>query len=192
MTLIGRIARGVLDDLLKDLSIRPEFSNWEGRDESVVPPTGVLKTNPRNLELDQKRASLEARIQRYDSCTTNDWGEMQTEYRLQEEKDVWQSVQKSPLDQHQLLSDDTITSNKIRFPSFELLDAEEDRIHKYIAAELEPLASVSARTTSRLQGVQRTSSLTSTNSPTMCTSCSSVWRSRAARPMSCCARRRRG
>ncbi|KAJ6779444.1 hypothetical protein PWT90_05423 [Aphanocladium album] len=135
-------ARGVLDVLLKDFSTRPEFSDWLGRDESVAPPTRVLKPNPRNLELDKKKASLEARIQ-----------------RLQQEKKLWESIQKPPPEQPQLFPDDnTITSptDKIQLPPIELLAADEGRIHKYLAAELEPLASVSARTAARLQAVQKT------------------------------------
>ncbi len=57
-------ARAILDDLLKEFSTRPEFSNWLARDESVAPAARILKPNPRNIELDKKSASLEARIQR--------------------------------------------------------------------------------------------------------------------------------
>ncbi|OAA37785.1 Mtw1 kinetochore complex, DSN1 [Beauveria brongniartii RCEF 3172] len=137
-------ARAILDELLKEFSTRPEFTNWLGRDESVAPATRILKPNPRNIELDKKRASLEARIQ-----------------RLQEEKNAWLSIQKRPPDQPQLFPPDD-ASQEIRpklpppLPALDLLDADEGRIHRYLAAELEPLEGVRARAQSRLQAVQAT------------------------------------
>ncbi|KAM3498944.1 hypothetical protein MY10362_007768 [Beauveria mimosiformis] len=137
-------ARAILDELLKEFSTRPEFTNWLGRDESVAPATRILKPNPRNIELDKKRASLEARIQ-----------------RLQEEKNAWLSIQKPPPDQPQLFPPDD-ASQEIRpklppqLPALDLLDADEGRIHRYLAAELEPLEGVRARAQSRLQAVQAT------------------------------------
>ncbi|KAJ4145958.1 hypothetical protein LMH87_004789 [Akanthomyces muscarius] len=134
-------ARAILDDLLKEFSTRPEFSNWLARDESVAPAARILKPNPRNIELDKKSASLEARIQ-----------------RLQEEKNAWLSIQKPPPDQPQLFPDDTMTQETpdIQLPALDLLDADEGRTRKYLAAELEPLPQVRARTQARLQAVQKT------------------------------------
>lgn len=60
-------ARMILEELFKEFSTRPEFSNWLVRDQSVAPAGGrAMEPNPRNIELDKKMASLEARIQRYD------------------------------------------------------------------------------------------------------------------------------
>ncbi|KAF1731157.1 Kinetochore protein mis13 [Beauveria bassiana] len=137
-------ARAILDELLKEFSTRPEFTNWLGRDESVAPATRILKPNPRNIELDKKRASLEARIQ-----------------RLQEEKSAWLSIQKPPPDQPQLFPPDAAsqeTRPKLppQLPALDLLDADEGRIHRYLAAELEPLEGVRARARSRLQAIQAT------------------------------------
>ncbi len=44
----------------------------------------------------------------------------------------------------------------IQLPALDLLDADEGRTRKYLAAELEPLPQVRARTQARLQAVQKT------------------------------------
>lgn len=56
-------ARAIQDQLLKDFSVRSEFSDWFSRDEGPKAPV-ILKPNPRNIELDEKMAQLEANIQR--------------------------------------------------------------------------------------------------------------------------------
>ncbi|TQV92041.1 hypothetical protein V2A60_004347 [Cordyceps javanica] len=138
-------ARAILNDLLKEFSTRPEFSNWLGRDESVAPVARVLKPNPRNMELDKKRIALEARIQ-----------------RLQEEKNAWLALQKPPADQPQLFppenddNDNAASRKHPALPAIDLLDADEGRIHRYLAAELEPLAVARTRARARLQAVQAT------------------------------------
>lgn len=130
-------ARAILDELLKEFSTRPEFTNWLARDESVAPAARVLRPNPRNIELDKKRASLEARIQ-----------------RLQEEKNAWLSIQKPPPEQPQLSPPSPSSSPAL--PAIDLLDADEGRIHRYLAAELAPAAQARAQALTRLQAVQAT------------------------------------
>ncbi|OAA55436.1 Mtw1 kinetochore complex, DSN1 [Cordyceps fumosorosea ARSEF 2679] len=135
-------ARAILDELTKEFSTRPEFYNWFGRDESVAPATRVLKPNPRNMELDKKMASLEARIQ-----------------RLREEKNAWLSIQKPSADQPQLfpLSDDTTQETPPpppQLPAVELLDADEGRVHRYLASELEPLTQARTRARARLRAAR--------------------------------------
>lgn len=58
------LARAIQDQLLKDFASRSEFSDWFSRDDDVAKPKAVLKPNPRNIELDEKMASLEAKIKR--------------------------------------------------------------------------------------------------------------------------------
>ncbi|EGX87989.1 Mis12-Mtw1 protein, putative [Cordyceps militaris CM01] len=112
-------ARAILDELLKEFSTRPEFTNWLARDESVAPAARVLRPNPRNIELDKKRASLEARIQ---------------------------SPNYPP----------PSPSSSPALPAIDLLDADEGRIHRYLAAELAPAAQARAQALTRLQAVQAT------------------------------------
>ena len=57
-------ARAMQDLLLKDLSNKPELSDWFGR-ESVPKPPAILKPNPRNIEHDAKIAELEAKVKRF-------------------------------------------------------------------------------------------------------------------------------
>jgi kinetochore protein Mis13/DSN1 len=61
-------ARAIQDQLLKDFSVRSEFSDWFSRDEGPKAPV-ILKPNPRNIELDEKMAQLEANIQRWGSLS---------------------------------------------------------------------------------------------------------------------------
>lgn len=76
--------------------------------------------------------------------------------RLQEEKNAWLAIQKPPPDQPQLFPDTPSSSEAIQLPAFDLLHDDEGRIHKYLATDLEPLSAVAARTTARLQAVQKT------------------------------------
>lgn len=57
-------ARAIQDQLLKEFSSRPEFSDWFSR-EDVPRQPAILKPNPRNLEHDAKIAELEAKVERY-------------------------------------------------------------------------------------------------------------------------------
>ncbi len=87
-------------------------------------------------------------------------------YRLQEEKNAWLSIQKPRPDQPQLFPDDdttTTTSSQTSpsqqpaaLPALDLLDADEGRLHRYLSAELAPLADVRARAAARLAAAQAT------------------------------------
>lgn len=57
-------ARVIKESLLKDFAQKSEFSDWFSREESA--PTKIIKKpNPRNLEIEENLAGLEARIKRY-------------------------------------------------------------------------------------------------------------------------------
>lgn len=58
------LARAIQDQLLKDFSSRSEFSDWFNREEKVPKAPVILRPNPRNIELDEKLASLEAKVKR--------------------------------------------------------------------------------------------------------------------------------
>ncbi|CAK7267489.1 hypothetical protein SEPCBS119000_002575 [Sporothrix epigloea] len=81
-------ARAIQDQLLKDFANKAEFSNWFGRDDvadeadksSKLKKPVVLKTNPRNIEHEEKIAELETRIK-----------------RLKEEKKKWMQLAKPTL-----------------------------------------------------------------------------------------------
>ncbi|RFU74408.1 hypothetical protein TARUN_7838 [Trichoderma arundinaceum] len=57
-------ARAIQDQLLKDFASRSEFSDWFNREDNVPKAPVVLKPNPRNIELDEKLATLETKIKR--------------------------------------------------------------------------------------------------------------------------------
>lgn len=57
-------ARAIQDQILKDYALRSDFSDWFNRDDDAPSSTAVLQPNPRNIELDDKLAALEAKIQR--------------------------------------------------------------------------------------------------------------------------------
>jgi kinetochore protein Mis13/DSN1 len=57
-------ARVIKESLLKDFAHKSEFSDWFSREESA--PTKIIKKpNPRNIEIEENLAGLEARIKRY-------------------------------------------------------------------------------------------------------------------------------
>jgi len=57
-------ARAIQDQILKDFASRSEFSDWFTRDDVESRAKVVLKPNPRNLEMDEKLASLQEKIDR--------------------------------------------------------------------------------------------------------------------------------
>jgi kinetochore protein Mis13/DSN1 len=57
-------ARVIKESLLKDFANKSEFSNWFSREDSA-PAKIIKKPNPRNVEIEENLAGLEARIKRY-------------------------------------------------------------------------------------------------------------------------------
>uniref|UniRef100_A0A0B7JSB7 Kinetochore protein mis13 n=1 Tax=Bionectria ochroleuca TaxID=29856 RepID=A0A0B7JSB7_BIOOC len=127
-------ARAIQDQLLKDFSVRSEFSDWFSRDEGPKAPV-ILKPNPRNIELDEKMAQLEANIQ-----------------RLQEEKRAWQAMRKLPPEAPQLYSEEEIS--QITLPDFDLLDEDDGKIRGYLADQSNSFAALHAKTQNRLQTIR--------------------------------------
>lgn len=56
-------AEAIQKGLLQDFGSRSDLSDWLSRDENAPRPR-ALKPNPKNLELDKKRAALQERIKR--------------------------------------------------------------------------------------------------------------------------------
>lgn len=56
-------ARAIQDQLLKDFSLKSEFSDWFAREDIPRPPA-IVKPNPRNIEHDEKILRLEERVKR--------------------------------------------------------------------------------------------------------------------------------
>ncbi|EQK98999.1 Mis12-Mtw1 family protein [Ophiocordyceps sinensis CO18] len=129
-------ARAIQDQLLQDFASRSEFSNWFSRDDAVPEPrTVVRKPNPRNVELDEKMASLEGKIK-----------------RLQEDKKAWLAMRKPPPEQPPLFSPNE--TDTITLPDFDLLDPEEGKIRGYLADERNSFATVRSETEGRLRKIQ--------------------------------------
>jgi len=57
-------ARVIKESLLKDFANKSQFSDWFSREESAVPKKIIKKPNPRNVEIEENLAGLEARIKR--------------------------------------------------------------------------------------------------------------------------------
>jgi len=57
-------ARGIKESLLKDFANKSQFSDWFSREESTIPTKIIKKPNPRNVEIEENLAGLEARIKR--------------------------------------------------------------------------------------------------------------------------------
>lgn len=57
-------ARAIQDQLLKDFSSRSEFSDWFNREDKAPKAPVIQRPNPRNIELDEKLATLEAKVKR--------------------------------------------------------------------------------------------------------------------------------
>ncbi|CAH0053082.1 unnamed protein product [Clonostachys solani] len=127
-------ARAIQDQLLKDFSVRSEFSDWFSRDEGPKAPV-ILKPNPRNIELDEKMAQLEANIQ-----------------RLQEEKRAWQAMRKLPPEEPQLYSEEE--TSQITLPDFDVLDEDDGKIRGYLADKSNSFAALHAKTQNRLQTIR--------------------------------------
>ncbi|PHH77239.1 hypothetical protein CDD82_3599 [Ophiocordyceps australis] len=119
-------ARAIQDQLLKDFSLKSEFSNWFSRDDEPKPNV-VLKPNPRNIELDEKMASLEAKVK-----------------RLQIEKKTWLEIQKPPPENSPLFLPQELETDQIELPDFDLLGPEEGKIRNSLA---DPAASYAAMRT---------------------------------------------
>ncbi|KYK60396.1 hypothetical protein DCS_01533 [Drechmeria coniospora] len=130
-------ARAIQDQLLKDFASRSEFSDWFARDDEGAPtPKIILKPNPRNIEMDEKLATLQEKVE-----------------RLREEKAAWQAMKKLRVEEPILFSDETET-DQIILPDFDLLDAEEGEIRGYLADEANSFASIRSKTESRLREIQ--------------------------------------
>ncbi|KAJ4198901.1 hypothetical protein NW759_016216 [Fusarium solani] len=57
-------ARAIQDQLRKDFSSRSELSDWFSREDDMPKAPVVLRANPRNMELDEKRVQLEMNVKR--------------------------------------------------------------------------------------------------------------------------------
>ncbi|POR38651.1 Kinetochore protein mis13 [Tolypocladium paradoxum] len=129
-------ARAIQDQLLKDFASRSEFSDWFSRDDDGAKPKVVLKPNPRNIELDEKMASLEGKIK-----------------RLQEERKAWLAMRrKPPPEQRPLFSPDE--TDQITLPDFDLLDEDEGKIRGYLADEANSFVALGSKTEARLRKIQ--------------------------------------
>ncbi|PNY29871.1 Kinetochore protein mis13 [Tolypocladium capitatum] len=128
-------ARAIQDQLLKDFASRSEFSDWFSRDDDVAKPKAALKPNPRNIELDEKMASLEAKIK-----------------RLQEERQAWLAIRKPSPEQPPLFSPNE--TEPITLPGFDLLDEDEGKIRGYLADEANSFAALRSKTEARLRKIQ--------------------------------------
>ncbi|RDA84531.1 hypothetical protein CP532_3755 [Ophiocordyceps camponoti-leonardi (nom. inval.)] len=131
-------ARAIQDQLLKDFASKSEFSDWFSRDEDEVKKRQVvLKPNPRNAELDEKMAALEAKIA-----------------RLREEKKAWQLMSKPPPEQPQLFFSDELS------PADEdLLDADDKAIARFLGDSGESFATARTRTEEQLREMHNSMAL---------------------------------
>ncbi|QPH04327.1 hypothetical protein C2857_001241 [Epichloe festucae Fl1] len=128
-------ARAIQDQILKDYALRSDFSDWFNRDDDSPSSTAILQPNPRNIELDDKLAALEAKIQ-----------------RLQQEKQAWQAIRNPPPpDMPPIYEDDSPT---VQLPDFSLLEPEEGKIRSYLADELVPFETARSQMESRVRTVQ--------------------------------------
>ncbi|KFA52025.1 hypothetical protein S40293_02966 [Stachybotrys chartarum IBT 40293] len=131
-------ARAIQDQLLKDFASRSDFSDWFSRDDDTIPKAPVIqKPNPRNIELDEKMAILEQRIQ-----------------RLQDEKKAWLAIRKQPPEQQPVPLFAENESSEIKLPEFDLLDPDETRIRGFLADKSTNFASLRSRTETRLRKLQ--------------------------------------
>lgn len=154
----GAAARAIQDQLLKDFASRSEFSDWFSRDKAAPEPgprAAARKPNPRNLELDEKMASLEGKISRWVPADTSSpearWW-LTTGRRLQEEKKAWLAIGKPPPEEAPLWADDE--GEAVTLPDFDLLDADEGKIRGDLADEGRRAAAARAETEGRLRRIQ--------------------------------------
>ncbi|KAL6699808.1 Mis12-Mtw1 protein family domain-containing protein [Trichoderma pleuroticola] len=130
-------ARAIQDQLLKDFASRSDFSDWFNREDKAPKAPVILKPNPRNIELDEKLATLEARIK-----------------RLQEEKKAWLAIRKLPPEQPPLFTPKEKEAETITLPDFDLLDPDEGRIRGFLVDETNSFASIRSQTQARLRNIQ--------------------------------------
>ncbi|KAG5922421.1 hypothetical protein E4U42_005461 [Claviceps africana] len=132
-------ARAIQDQILKDFAVRSDYSNWFDRDNDAPPPsTAALLPNPRNVELDDKLAALEAKIQ-----------------RLQLEKQAWQTIRNPPPDIPPIYPEDEFSqADAIILPDFSLLEPDEVKTRNYLADELLPFPTLLSQTETRLRTIQ--------------------------------------
>ncbi|KIN05773.1 hypothetical protein OIDMADRAFT_112078 [Oidiodendron maius Zn] len=103
-------ARVIKESLLRDFGSKSEFSDWFSREESV--PTKIIKKpNPRNVDIEENLARLEARIK-----------------RLKDERDQWKALAKPPLSLPPLFRDDSADLSPSDIDS-SLLDPEQAAIY---------------------------------------------------------------
>ncbi|PNP50628.1 hypothetical protein THARTR1_08646 [Trichoderma harzianum] len=133
-------ARAIQDQLLKDFASRSDFSDWFNREDKVPKAPVILKPNPRNIELDEKLATLEARIKR--------------QVALQEEKKAWLAIRKPPPEQPPLFTPKEKEADTITLPDFDLLDPDEGRIRGFLVDETNSFASIRSQTQARLRNIQ--------------------------------------
>ncbi|KAL6856518.1 Mis12-Mtw1 protein family domain-containing protein [Trichoderma novae-zelandiae] len=130
-------ARAIQDQLLKDFASRSEFSDWFNREDTAPKAPVILKPNPRNAELDEKLAVLEARIK-----------------RLKEEKKAWLAIRKPPPEQPPLFTPQEKDAETITLPDFDLLDPDEGQIRGFLIDETNSFASIRSQTQARLRQIQ--------------------------------------
>ncbi|KAL7816535.1 Mis12-Mtw1 protein family domain-containing protein [Trichoderma aethiopicum] len=130
-------ARAIQDQLLKDFATRSDFSDWFNREDHAPKAPVVMKPNPRNAELDEKLAALQARIK-----------------RLQEEKKAWLAIRKPPPEQPPLFTPREKVADTITLPDFDLLDPEEGKIRGFLVDETNSFASIRSQTQARLRQIQ--------------------------------------
>ncbi|KAL7793588.1 Mis12-Mtw1 protein family domain-containing protein [Trichoderma ceciliae] len=130
-------ARAIQDQLLKDFASRSEFSDWFNREDNAPKAPVILRPNPRNIELDEKLATLGVKIK-----------------RLQEEKKAWLAIRKPPPEQPPLFTPQEKDSETITLPDFDLLDPDEGQIRGFLIDETNSFASIRSQTQARLRHIQ--------------------------------------
>ncbi|PTB38855.1 hypothetical protein M441DRAFT_81984 [Trichoderma asperellum CBS 433.97] len=130
-------ARAIQDQLLKDFSSRSEFSDWFNREDKAPKAPVILRPNPRNIELDEKLATLQAKVK-----------------RLQEEKKAWLAIRKPLPDQPPLFTPQEKEAETITLPDFDLLDPDEGQIRGFLVDETNTFASIRSQTQARLRHIQ--------------------------------------
>ncbi|UKZ83305.1 hypothetical protein TrVFT333_011113 [Trichoderma virens FT-333] len=131
-------ARAIQDQLLKDFGSRSEFSDWFNREDNVPKAPVILKPNPRNIELDEKLATLEARIKRQTA---------------RGKESVAGNTETTP-EQPALFTPKEKEAETITLPDFDLLDPDEGRIRGFLVDETNAFASLRSQTQARLRHIQ--------------------------------------
>ncbi|KAI8710518.1 hypothetical protein NCS52_01569000 [Fusarium sp. LHS14.1] len=128
-------ARAIQDQLRKYFSSRSELSDWFSREDEMSKAPVVLRANPRNMELDEKRVQLEMNVK-----------------RLQEEKKAWQAIRKPLLDVPPLFPKGE--NGPVALPDFDFLDPDEGKIRGLLTDEAASFNAVRTKTESRLGTIQ--------------------------------------